>query len=119
MLLHRGLAMRAALTSLLLACCLVAGLRSPPPATVLRRDALAAATAAVAAGSVLPDAAEAAGDRGYSAVLGGPFEFGFPLAAPKRATVRRELVPGRIWSFEQVLQALPRGRVVRGRSSER
>jgi len=35
-------------------------------------------------------------------VLGGPFEFGFPLAAPKRATVRRELVPGRIWSFEQV-----------------
>ena len=119
MLLHRGLAMRAALASLLLACCLVAGLRSPPPATVLRRDALAAATAAVAAGSVLPDAAEAAGDRGYSAVLGGPFEFGFPLAAPKRATVRRELVPGRIWSFEQVLQALPRGHVVRGRSSER
>ena len=35
-------------------------------------------------------------------MLGGPFEFGFPIASPKRATVRRELVPGRIWSFEQV-----------------
>lgn len=37
-------------------------------------------------------------DRRYGPVLQGPFDF--PSAA--RATVRRELVPGRIWSFEQV-----------------
>ena len=37
-------------------------------------------------------------DRGYGPLLQGPFDF----PAASRATVRRELVPGRIWSFEQV-----------------
>jgi len=40
--------------------------------------------------------------RSYDSVLAGPFEFGFPFRAPERATVRREVVAGRIWSFEQV-----------------
>lgn len=61
--------------------------------------------AASAIGTSSASAAEAPSvnsDRRYGAVLAGPFEFGFPLRAPERATVRRELVPGRIWSFEQV-----------------
>ena len=46
--------------------------------------------------------AAARSDRDYGAVPAGPFVFGTPLLGPPRATVRRELVPGRIWSFEQV-----------------
>jgi hypothetical protein len=40
--------------------------------------------------------------RRYGPVLGGPFTFGFPLTSPERATVRKELVPGRVWAFDQV-----------------
>ena len=50
----------------------------------------------------LPHVVASASERGYGPLLAGPFEFGFPLRAPDRATVRRELIPGRIWSFEQV-----------------
>ena len=42
----------------------------------------------------------AAPDRAYGPLLQGPFDF--PAPGSTRATLRRELVPGRIWSFEQV-----------------
>ena len=42
----------------------------------------------------------AAPERAYGPLLQGPFDF--PAPGSTRATLRRELVPGRIWSFEQV-----------------
>ena len=68
-----------------------------------RREVLAVMAATAGCVATVPSPAAATDpDRRYSAVLAGPFEFGFPLRAPERPTVRRELVPGRIWSFEQV-----------------
>mmetsp|Transcript_30207 Transcript_30207/g.50017 ORF Transcript_30207/g.50017 Transcript_30207/m.50017 type:complete len:462 (+) Transcript_30207:125-1510(+) len=73
-----------------------------PQQSMLRRGLL---TSAAAASSVTAFAANAASLSGHAArlrrwgpVLGGPFDF--PSAS--RATVRRDVVPGRIWSFEQV-----------------
>jgi hypothetical protein len=63
-----------------------------------RRAALQLAVAAAAAEA--PQAASAGGDRAYGPLLQGPFDF--PAPGSTRATLRRELVPGRIWSFEQV-----------------
>ena len=70
-----------------------------------RRAALQLAVAAVAAAET-PQAAtaretgRAAPDRAYGPLLQGPFDF--PSPGSTRATLRKELVPGRIWSFEQV-----------------
>jgi len=70
-----------------------------------RRSAALATALGVAAATLPPARAEdvasgpsRAPDRRYGPLLQGPFDF--PSAA--RATVRRELSPGRIWSFEQV-----------------
>ena len=67
-----------------------------------RRASLHLAGAAAAATAVPVHAADAAasaaGGRSYPPLLQGPFDF--PSAS--RATVRRELQPGRMWSFEQV-----------------
>ena len=52
----------------------------------------------LAADAAAADAGAAAPGRGYGPLLQGPFDF---PSAP-RATLRRELVPNRIWSFEQV-----------------
>ena len=77
------------------------------PAAFSRRTTLhGAATIGTAAASlgINPEVAHAsAADpvamaRRYGPLLQGPFDF--PSAS--RATVRRELVPGRMWSFEQV-----------------
>ena len=70
-------------------------MRLPPPA-VARRTALQWAGATL--GGASSTAASADTDRSYRPLLQGPFDF--PSAA--RATVRRELVPSRVWSFEQV-----------------
>ena len=56
------------------------------------------ATPALAEESTLRDGPYKSADRSYGPLLQGPFDF--PSAS--RATVRRELSPGRIWSFEQV-----------------
>ena len=70
---------------------------SPAVAPALpRRGAIALAAASLST-SGSAGAVDTAG-RGYGPLIQGPFDF--PSAA--RATVRRELRPGRIWSFEQV-----------------
>lgn len=67
-----------------------------------RRKLLSWSTAAACAATVQPivatDAIVPQEDRRYGPVPGGPFDF--PSA--QRATVRREIVPGRIWVFDQV-----------------
>ena len=71
-----------------------------------RRAALQLAVAAVASAAETPQVASAretgraAPDRAYGPLLQGPFDF--PSPGSTRATLRKELVPGRIWSFEQV-----------------
>ena len=82
------------------ACC-----ASSADATVPRREALRLAAGAAALTSVQPTSAATdrlgptkSPERAYGPLLQGPFDF--PSAS--RATVRRELIPGRMWSFEQV-----------------
>ena len=111
--------------SCMLGCCWVAASVRPGPAlrgsaphalragtpccsepALPRRVALQLAVAATAAAEAPPRAASAretgraAPDRAYGPLLQGPFDF--PAPGSTRATLRRELVPGRIWSFEQV-----------------
>ena len=68
--------------------------------SVPRRTALQLAVAAIGAAEAAPQAAFAGSDRAYGPLLQGPFDF--PAPRSTRATLRRELVPGRIWSFDQV-----------------
>ena len=79
----------------------VLALRPPLAPTAYTSEARRALIGA-AVSAALPGRAAARSDRDYGAVPAGPFVFGTPLLGPPRATVRRELVPGRIWSFEQV-----------------
>ena len=110
--------------SCMLGCCWVAASVRPGPAlrgsaphalragtpccsepALPRRVALQLAVAATAAtkaprAATARETGRAAPDRAYGPLLQGPFDF--PAPGSTRATLRRELVPGRIWSFEQV-----------------
>ena len=77
---------------------------TPSPQCHIRRSAsVSMVSAQQLATSALSDtyAPSSAAGRGYGPLLQGPFQFGVVQGSP-RATVRRELVPDRIWSFEQV-----------------
>ena len=74
----------------------------PPASATSRRTAITTGAAALTTAAVTTSPANAVADnspeRQYGPLLQGPFDF----PAASRATLRREIIPGRIWSFEQV-----------------